>query len=98
MGQEIHAPSCITLLQGELVMVELIKFILAVFGLVAICNMFSSMKISLFNRKPFNCSLCMGFWVGGTYAFAFNLTPMIMWASIGASSSWILNKYVTGDY
>jgi hypothetical protein len=76
---------------------ELLKFIFAVFGLVSLCTV-SSMSIKILNRKPFNCSLCMGFWIGLTISFIFGYKPVLIWAALGAGTSWILSKYVTGDY
>ena len=77
-------------------MAELLKFILGVFGLVSVINVFSKNNKYL-NRKPFICSLCMGFHVGFFMAWLLGYDHIILWSGVGAGSSWILSKFVTGE-
>ena len=76
-------------------MLEFVKFTLAVFGTTASIGI--AVRRTRLSVKPLNCALCMGLWVGILYAWLMGLSPWWVWGPVGAGSSWILNRYVTGE-
>lgn len=76
----------------------MIGFFLAVFGAVSLIGML--VKDTPLDRKPFNCHLCMGFWIGCLFLLV-RLLPhhedlFLVFQTAGAC--WMLNKFVTGRF
>lgn len=81
-------------------MLQLLKFLLCVFGVYA------AIKVSIIgtklNIKPLNCAVCLSFWIGWGLSTVY--FPGEQWYEyqlygfVASAGSWILNKYVTGDY
>lgn len=86
-------------------MVRLIEFVLATAGASVLSVFFFkdlSMRFPFFDRKPFTCPLCTGFYIG--YIFWFLSNPKESWEQylihgcVGAVGTWGIYWKVTGGY
>lgn len=81
-------------------MEKMIAFLLSVFGFYAVIK--TAIRGTKFNVKPLNCAVCMSFWSG--WVIAIVMFPRLHWyeysvfAFMASGSSWILNRYITGEY
>lgn len=81
--------------------VGILTFFMACFGATAIVKMIAG-EIELFNRRPFNCSLCSGFWITFIMFFVWKIFPHqsegLLTAFAGAGLIWMLYKFTTGEF
>lgn len=88
------------MLLGQVDGAALAAFCLSAFGVFGL-NRVLVRYTKLSQRKPFNCSVCVGFWAGAFLSpVFFDLcawwqAPIYGLASAG--SSWLMAKLVTGD-
>ena len=79
---------------------RMIVYWMMCFGFYAVIK--TAIRDTWFNRKPFNCSVCLSYWVAVPLAmhfhFATNWMDAFMLAFSASAFSWVLSKYITGDY
>ena len=91
-------------------MFQFIKYLLSVFGatelVMAFAEDFNYTKRGEYQptypmkRKPFTCSLCMGFYFGSIFIWFFStdIPTAIVCSFAAAGSTYALHRMVTGEY
>jgi hypothetical protein len=74
-------------------MLELIKFIFCVFGMVSIFDLLTD-RIEFLKIKPFTCSLCMGFWMSFLLCYLMGYGFSLMLPFIGAGTTFLLTNLI----
>ncbi len=84
----------------RMLLTHVLIYWMACFGFYAVVR--TAIRDTWFNRKPFNCCVCISYWVGIPFALHFHTAGGWIDASAVAFSasafSWILNKYITEDW